>query len=77
MGEVAGFSLHATKADERVKLERLCRYIAVFHSEWVMGDLTLIGLDSDNWFLEIARSAIIGDDLRVILRMSDSLISKK
>ena len=29
-GEVAGFSLHAgvaTKADERVKLERLCRYI--------------------------------------------------
>ena len=23
---------------------------AVFHSEWVMGDLTLFGLDSDNWF---------------------------
>jgi len=36
-----------------------------------MGDLTLIGLDSDNWFPEIARSAIIGDDLRVILGMSD------
>ena len=30
MGEVAGFSLHAgvaTKANDRVKLERLCRYI--------------------------------------------------
>jgi hypothetical protein len=30
VGEVAGFSLHAgvaTKANERVKLERLCRYI--------------------------------------------------
>lgn len=31
LGEVAGFSLHAgvaTKANERTKLERLCRYIA-------------------------------------------------
>ena len=30
LGEVAGFSLHAgvaTKANERAKLERLCRYI--------------------------------------------------
>jgi hypothetical protein len=30
VGEVAGFSLHAgvaTKANERMKLERLCRYI--------------------------------------------------
>ena len=31
VGKVAGFSLHAgvaAKADERKKLERLCRYIA-------------------------------------------------
>jgi hypothetical protein len=35
VGEVAGFSLHAgvaTKANERAKLERLCRYIT---NKWV------------------------------------------